>query len=69
MADATQDIFEIAVVLRDDSYYVTATGQITGKHGEVGPFHSEAEAQRAADDLSKMAVSLGGFDVPLGAPN
>lgn len=69
MADATQDIFEIAVVLRDDSFYVTATGKLTGMHGEAGPFHSETEAQRAADDLNAMALSLGGIDLPLNQPN
>ncbi len=69
MGDVTQDIFEFAVELRDDSYYVTVAGQITGYRNEVGPFHSEGEALRAAKDLDEMCTSADGISVPLGKAN
>lgn len=57
-------VCEIAIEERDESFYVVLTTH-KGERGEVGPFHDEAEAQRAADDMQAMSKSLGAIDVPL----
>jgi hypothetical protein len=54
---------------RDDGYWVVVA--ITGgsRRGEVGPFETREEADRALEGLKQMSLSLGGIEVPGGRAN
>ncbi len=53
---------------REDGYWI---GMMLsdGRSQEAGPFETQAEADRALEDLQSMSRDLGGIDVPLGPPN
>lgn len=49
--------------MRDGEFWIDIRMNRT-PHGSVGPFASDAERQRALDDLLSMTRSLGAVDVP-----
>lgn len=53
---------------RDDGYWI-GYALSDGRSDFVGPFETEEAANRALDDLQKMALPLGGVSVPGGPEN
>lgn len=65
----THVVAEFVRERRDDGYWVGFRVRGGSHDNMVGPFDTREEADRALDDLTKTALSLGGVQLPGGPAN
>lgn len=63
LIEMRKGLVEVETTLRDDGWYVVVVTHgltVIDHEGSLGPFATEAEAKRAADDLLTMLASIVG---------